>query len=403
MRRANHLGTVTKRKDNRWEAAVMVDGVRRRVYAKTEEEAWTRLAALRSAVAPPALSYRLTLREWSDKWLHLRSPALRYNTLVSNRASLKLLCATVLGSTALTDLKPLLLAETFSSLLSRCSQNTGSGCKPRTGPSDPSPGETRETRGRAMVGRAWLTLRQCLDDAVTYDEMASNPMKLLPRRSKPTWEKRDRIYWTLSQSQRFIDWTLEQDFTVYPSYPMFVLLALTGLRVGEALALEWSHVDLEAGSLRVTGSLTRTAPGAFVVYPPKTPAGKRTVHLPEKAVQALRLRQQVSPSTSGPIFRTSRGTPAGRSRLGVSLRRACLRCGVPEIHLHGLRHVAAHLALYASRDSHAVKRRLGHTKLALTLDVYDYAEVEDRLVAEALDGLLNKKGADPSNEKPAPG
>ena len=58
--------------------------------------------------------------------------------------------------------------------------------------------------------------------------------------------------------------------------PLFALLVNTGLRRGEALALRWSDVDLDAGVLRVRGTLARVD-GALVVTEPKTAKSRRSV------------------------------------------------------------------------------------------------------------------------------
>lgn len=71
---------------------------------------------------------------------------------------------------------------------------------------------------------------------------------------------------------------------------LFELLLITGLRPGEALALRWSDLDLEAGRLAVRRSLARD--GSFLE--PKTPRARRTVPLPASTVQALRRTARTS-------------------------------------------------------------------------------------------------------------
>lgn len=68
--------------------------------------------------------------------------------------------------------------------------------------------------------------------------------------------------------------------------PLFELLVNTGLRRGEALALQWSDVDLEAGTLRVRGTLARVN-GRLEVTEPKTAKSKRTVPLPDVSREAV--------------------------------------------------------------------------------------------------------------------
>jgi integrase len=69
--------------------------------------------------------------------------------------------------------------------------------------------------------------------------------------------------------------------------PLFALLVNTGLRRGEALALRWFDVDLDAGVLRVRGTLARVD-GALVVTEPKTAKSRRSVPLSSTAQRVLR-------------------------------------------------------------------------------------------------------------------
>lgn len=60
----------------------------------------------------------------------------------------------------------------------------------------------------------------------------------------------------------------------------------TGLRCGEALALHWSDVDLDAGLLRVRCTIAQTSEG-LQLDEPKTDKSRRTVPLPRSAVETL--------------------------------------------------------------------------------------------------------------------
>jgi integrase len=73
-----------------------------------------------------------------------------------------------------------------------------------------------------------------------------------------------------------------------------VLTIYTGLRRGEMLALRWSDIDLDAAAMTISRALEEVGT-AITFKPPKTTAGKRTVALPSKAVEALRghLRRQL--------------------------------------------------------------------------------------------------------------
>jgi integrase len=67
----------------------------------------------------------------------------------------------------------------------------------------------------------------------------------------------------------------------------------------------------------------------------------------------------------------------------------CKRAGVERINIHGMRHVAAVLALKAVQDAHLVQRRLGHSHVSITMGVYAYATGDDGDVASAIGQLLS--------------
>jgi integrase len=69
---------------------------------------------------------------------------------------------------------------------------------------------------------------------------------------------------------------------------LYVLSITVGFRCGEALGLKWSDIDLDTGTLRVTRQLQRIREGGGLVFMEPKNASKRTVDLPQRAVEALR-------------------------------------------------------------------------------------------------------------------
>jgi integrase len=68
-------------------------------------------------------------------------------------------------------------------------------------------------------------------------------------------------------------------------YALFHLVALRGLRRGEAAGLRWSDLDLDAGTLTVTGQLQQLG-GRLIAGPPKTDAGSRVIALDKTTIAA---------------------------------------------------------------------------------------------------------------------
>ena len=69
---------------------------------------------------------------------------------------------------------------------------------------------------------------------------------------------------------------------------MHVISLTVGLRMGEALGLRWSDIDFDAKTLRVNRQLQRVRDGGGLVFSEPKNASRRTVDLPQRAVEALR-------------------------------------------------------------------------------------------------------------------
>ena len=165
-------------------------------------------------------------------------------------------------------------------------------------------------------------------------------------------------------------------------YPLWLTLAMTGLRRGEALALRWADVDLERARLSVRRSLVPIN-GTVEVHEPKTSRGRRLVALDPFTVSVLRAwsrrqkeeRLEWGPAwtDSGLVFTRPDGKLIHPERVSKAFRVAVKKSGLPQIHLHDLRHTHATLALAAGVHPKVVSDRLGHATVAITLDIYSHA------------------------------
>ena len=159
------------------------------------------------------------------------------------------------------------------------------------------------------------------------------------------------------------------------------LLALTGLRRGEALALTWDDVDLEGGSLSVRRALIPNG-REVIVSEPKTAQGRRVVAVDAQTIEILKgqaARQLVEQATAtgwtdtGLIFTREDGEALHPEVVSRFFRQALKKAALPAIRLHDLRHTHATLALRAGIHPKVVSERLGHATIAINLDTYSHA------------------------------
>src|SRR5581483_7708312 len=180
-------------------------------------------------------------------------------------------------------------------------------------------------------GLSWRTvkgIRTVLGTVMSAAEMAelipSNPVRKtrFPRRG-PT-KRRAEI--APERIRELLDALPE------PSRSLAWLLVLTGLRIGELLALRWQNVDLGLGILRVTESVYD---GHF--DDPKTPESERSIPLATKAVQILAGRKPAATDPRALVFGTDAGTPLDRHNLtNRQLKPICKKLGLVGVGWHWL-------------------------------------------------------------------
>jgi integrase len=210
-------------------------------------------------------------------------------------------------------------------------------------------------------------LSACLESARLEGEIDSNPARGVPLPRRPTIESED------AEQIRVL--TREQLSTfpriVHPRHRLFFeLLASTGLRVSEAIALEWRHVQLDGSEphVKVRQGVVRGTLG-----PPKTRHSKRDVPISRELVDALRAHRKDTewPGDEQLVFAATNGEllHVGNLRRRV-LKPAAEEAGAPWMGFHTLRHTCGSLLFASGRNAVQVQHWLGHHSAAFTLSRY---------------------------------
>lgn len=161
----------------------------------------------------------------------------------------------------------------------------------------------------------------------------------------------------------------------------FYFILYTGLRLGEALALQWKDIDEEAGVIHVWRSLYWAGKNQGEFKPPKTEAGIRDV------IYLNKLQAVMEPHRGAPEdFVLGGSKPMTKQKYTCLLRRfrkdAGISCGP-----HQLRHAFATLCFEAGIPEKTAQGLLGHAQLSTTMDIY--AELRDKKRMEAAAALNN--------------
>lgn len=228
------------------------------------------------------------------------------------------------------------------------------------------------------------TLRRALADAQRDGFVARNVAALS---HAPRMHKAERTYLTAAQVRTIIDEAQDERY-----WPLWVLIATTGLRVSEALGLAWSDVDLTERTLTVRHQLARVD-GEWVLSRPKTRKSRRTIPLTDEAVAALRVQRARQDADLGgeprPIealaFTTPTGHPVHSTNVLPSWYATLARLGLPRVTTHDLRHSSASILLAAGVPLPVIANLLGHSTIRVTADLY--AHVGQGLQREAADAM----------------
>lgn len=216
----------------------------------------------------------------------------------------------------------------------------------------------------ASVHRVHSALNAALNHAVRSGLIATNPARLADLPKIPTSRPHA---WSGQELMDFLS-MIESD----PLHPLFALLGLRGLRRGEALGLRWVNVDLQRFQIRILEQLGVGESG-YAIGPPKSKAGVRTVAIDESLAELLALhsvRQREVGVDSALVFSDRHGQPLKPAYVTRYFDRLVRETGARRVRLHDLRHGSATIGLASGESLLEISRRLGHSSVAITADLY---------------------------------
>ena len=346
------MGNVQKRENGKWRARYRDPFGKehaRHFGRRIDAERW--LASVENAKhrgewIDPALS-RITVGEWAERWMaaqvHLK-PATRHRY------------RNILRVQILPHWERLRLAEvTHAEVVAWVAGLQADGYAAST------------------IRQAYRVLSLMLALAVRDRRLSYNPAEgaRLPR-----IHRKEPVFLTHGQVDRLAE--------ACQGYELLILLlAYTGLRWGEATALEVRRIDLMRRRIEVV----RTAVdlGREITYGTPKTHQHRSVPLPRSLVDPL-AEHMAGRYPDDLVFASPRGAPLRNHNFRARVfEPAATLIGVPDLTPHDLRHTAASLAVQAGANVKAVQRMLGHASAAMTLDVYaglfgdDLDAVADRL------------------------
>lgn len=166
-------------------------------------------------------------------------------------------------------------------------------------------------------------------------------------------------------------------YNLYFDAVLYQLLLSTGLRIGEACALEWGDIDLENGTIAINKTYNKNLKFLSTA---KTQSGNRVISVDKKNLRSLKLYQmrqrqlfnEVGARVSEVVFATPTRKYFNASVRQSALDTRCKEAGIERFTFHAFRHTHASLLLNAGISYKELQYRLGHANISMTLDTYGH-------------------------------
>lgn len=353
-KRANGEGSIYQRKsDGKWVGSItLADGKRKVFYGKKKSEVRDKVNdALHQQKQGMFVSAKdQTLKIYLEYWIEeIHKPTIRISTYVKYCKLLKHIIPE-LGNIKLQKLTPQQVQAFYSKKLKQ-------GLAPK------------------MVNNMHGVLHKALDNAVKWNIVSRNVCDAvspprIPRKEQQILNKQQ----ALNLMQHVKEHRLEAN----------LMIALTtGIRRGEMLALRWSDIDFEKGSVQIQRTVDYIPHYGYVETEPKTATGRRKIMLASFVVETLkvhRIQQQEDKEKVGEhwiekdlVFCGLHGDYFNPNYLLRIFKKVLVEAGLPHMRWHDLRHSAATILLSMNIHPKIVQEMLGHSTINMTLDIYSHA------------------------------
>lgn len=365
-RRGNGEGSVYRRKNGTWAAALEIDGRRHFVYAPTQREAREKLTSLRAAAARGVkVGSRETVGEYLRRWIDSVKPAIGERTWEGYESIIRVHLTPALGHVRLDKLSTLDVRQLVARLAS-------------------------EGRANNTIHHVGACLRTALREAVTDGLMPQGNVAITAR--VPPLRRVEYETWNADEVRAFLAAAAGDEFEA-----LYWLAITTGARQGELFALRRSAFERRGPTLSVQASVSRRRRRTLT----KNASSVRLIDLDRDVAELVAEHLRCQPLElrgEGLIFpHPVRGGMLDNSFLYVRrFKPLVARAGLRQIRFHDLRHTAARLMLEGGLLPHEVGRILGHSDPSTTLRLYapwirlnrpDVARVMGAVIRGSGDGL----------------
>ena len=257
----------------------------------------------------------------------------------------------------------------------------------------------------AVVRHQHSLLCVMLNTAVKWDFINFNPCLKLTK--PPTVTRKEMKFYDEEELKKLFQHLEYENLTFKTA---IYLLTLGGIRRGECLGLFWEHVDFEKKTITIKNNLLNIREKGVYLDTPKTKKSKRTISLPDicfDLLKKLKAKQELEKEMFSNdwmdtefVFKDEYGNYYNPSRLSRQWVLFQKKHNLKHIRLHDLRHTCATYLLSHNVPIATVSKKLGHSNIYTTLDVYTHSVDSDDIEASnLLNNMVIKCKEDVSDEK----
>jgi len=363
-----------RRDHGTWYFAVQVTGPNgrrnriRRGGFNSRAMAERQLAAVLEQPEQLAVRQVWTMQRWLEYWLSVIEQRMRPSATRAYRSVIRRHLIPLLGSLRLDEVDARTVQRVIHQLSAQRVKRSGRLIRPGT------------------VHRIWAVLRSALNEAHRHGLTAPIGRMRLPEGGKQTavlWTpEREQLWWENGLRPPVAIWTVQhlarflEGVQDDPLFPLWWLVALRGLRRGEAVALRGADLDPAGGYLHVREQIV-LVDGVCHISPPKSMAGVRWLALDEFTTNLLARhwtkqqgRYDGRNNLNRPLFTHADGRPIRPDWITHRFAELVAQFNLPPVRFHDLRHGAASLACAANVPLKVIQHGLGHASCVTSADTY---------------------------------
>ena len=358
---------IRQRANGRYEGRIKYDYKSYSVYADTITETKKKMRDLKYKLEHGLFvsKEKITLDAWYKTWLEeYKKNRVKIGTYTSYEKYYQSVIKSRLGSRNLNDIRGEHIQKLYNDLV-------------------------KEGYALSSIKIVSAVLNGCFKQAERNGLIERNPVKLaeLPRQT----EKKTRQAMTREQQALFMEYAKESYL-----YHFFEVMLRTGMRKGEMQGLKYSDIDKKQNVIHVRRTLKYIEHRGYVEDTPKTRTSTRDIPMTAATLEHIEAQRKYwgfkVVKLDQYLFCNENGEPISKERVQAEIERTIKRIRAagydfPRITSHVFRHTFATRAIEAGMQPQVLKTILGHSSLAMTMDLYSHVLPDTK--AEEMEKIAN--------------